>query len=240
MNLAKNIHYILLGCLMIFVLGNNTNASDESSPLLLLTDSVKSVDGLIEEWALHTRERLTEEKPDDAVRRLQTNLTGWKIGSANRDENVQFTAARTKGTVHQKVQVVSSDTDGGVVYVLYSVTAADEEEMRTFLAQELKPTYSQIFHSTPQIFTCIKGKFDDKLEEVLPNQLSKLLSSWEAEKKEAVFEKNFYSLSAYSTHFISSLSLPDHEMNVQVGLRKDQRGEGTNFVIGTPLITIEY
>ncbi|WP_191991793.1 YwmB family TATA-box binding protein [Bacillus aerolatus] len=240
MNLVNNLKYILLFCFIVFLFGNNTNAGNKSDPLLLLTDSVKDVEGTIEEWALHTREQLTEEESEDAARFLQTYLSDWKVLFTDKKENVMFTAVHSHGTVQQQVKIVSSGTAGSVAYVLYSVTATDEEEMREFLAKDFESAYSHIFHSTPQVFTCIKGKFDDKLEEVLPNQLSHLLSGWEAEKKEVVSEKDFYSLTAFSDQFSSSLLLPDNEMNVQVGLRKKQEGAGTNFVIGTPIITIEY
>ncbi|WP_049665272.1 YwmB family TATA-box binding protein [Bacillus sp. FJAT-27231] len=239
MNLLKNRYYMLLGCFIVLLMGNNTSAGGESGSLLLLTDSVKSVGGSIEEWTLHTRERL-EEEPDEAVHRLQSVLTEWQVTSPSTMNNKGYTLEYVQGTVHQRVQIVSSDTAGGVAYVLYSVAATDEKEIRSFLAKEFQSTYSQIFHRKPQVFTCIKGKFDDKLEEVLSNQLHKLLSSWKAEKREAISEKNFYSLSIYSERFRSHLPLSDDEMNVQVGLRKKQRGTETNFVIGTPLITIEY
>ncbi|MEK4027729.1 YwmB family TATA-box binding protein [Pseudobacillus sp. FSL P4-0506] len=239
MNLLKSRYYLLIVCFIVFLMGNNTTASGEGSSLLLLTDSVNGVNGSIEEWTLHTRERLTEE-PDVAAHRLQAFLTEWKVTSLDTANTHGYLFEHTQGTVQQRIQVISSDTAGGVAYMLYSVTAADEKEIRSFLAKEFQSTYSQIFHRTPQIFTCIKGKFDGTLEEVLSNQLDKLLSNWKAEKREAVSETDFYSLSIYSERFTSNLPLSDHEMNVQVGLRKKQRGTETNFVIGTPLITIEY
>lgn len=61
MNLVKYRYFILLSCFILFLMGNKTSAGDEDGVLLLLTDSVKRVDGSIEEWTLHTRERLTEE-----------------------------------------------------------------------------------------------------------------------------------------------------------------------------------
>ncbi|WP_082028016.1 YwmB family TATA-box binding protein [Bacillus badius] len=239
MNLLKKRYYVLLGCFIVILLGNNTMADSESKPLLLLTDSVKGVDGSIEEWTLHTRERLTE-KPDEAANRLHASLTGWQESAFNKGNTDGYIFEHTQGSVQQKIEIVSSDTAGGVAYMLYSVTAADEEEIRAFFSKEFAATYSQIFHGKPRVFTCIKGKFDGTLEEVLSNQLSTLLSGWKAEKREAVSEKNFYSLSMYSERFGSDLPLSKREMNVQVGLRKKQRGSETNFVIGTPLITIEY
>lgn len=239
MNLVKNRYYMLLGCFIVLLTGNITSAGGESGSLLLLTDSVKGVGGSIEEWTLHTRERLTEE-PDKMANSLQAYLPGWKVTSPSAMNTNGYIFEYTQGTVHQKIQIVSSDTAGGVAYVLYSVKAADEKEIRAFLAKEFQTTYSQIFHGKPQVFTCIKGKFDDKLEEVLSNQLYKLLLDWKAQKREEVSEKNFYSLSIYSERFVSNLPLLNDEMNVQVGLRKKQRGTATNFVIGTPLITIEY
>lgn len=239
MNLLKKRYYLLLGCFVVFLMGNNTSAGGESGSLLLLTDSVKDVNGSIEEWTLHTRERLTEE-PDVAAHRLQVLLAEWKVTSLDTGNTHGYLLEHSQGTVQQRIQIVASDTAGGVAYMLYSVTAADEKEIRSFLATDFQTTYSQIFHRKPQVFTCIKGKFDGTLEEVLSNQLYKLLSNWKAAKREAISEKNFYSLSIYSERFASNLPLSDHEMNVQVGLRKKQRGTETNFVIGTPLITIEY
>ncbi|KKB36536.1 YwmB family TATA-box binding protein [Bacillus thermotolerans] len=239
MKLVKLGKYLLVFCFIIWLFGNRIDASGSENQLLLLTDSVKSVEGNIEEWMLHTREPLKEREPDDVIRSLKRYLAEWEILPLH-DNEVLFAAVHSQGTVKQKVQVISPDTAGGVAYVLYSASATDEEEMRSFLTKNFSSTYSHIFHSEPQVFACVKGFFNGRLEMLLSNQLFRLLSNWEIEEKTVVSEQDFYSLTAFSKQFPAGFSLLDNEMNVQVGLRESQKGSKTNFVIGTPIITIEY
>jgi pantothenate kinase-related protein Tda10 len=101
-------------------------------------------------------------------------------------------------------------------------------------------TYSQIFNNSPQIFSCVTGNFDGTMKEVLSNEIFSFFSALNAKEVEAVSEDDFYSLSAYSERLKEKISLPTQQMNLQIGLRKNGLGAGTNFVIGTPIITTEY
>ncbi|MEW8972031.1 MAG: YwmB family TATA-box binding protein, partial [Mesobacillus sp.] len=66
------------------------------------------------------------------------------------------------------------------------------------------------------------------------------LKAFQAEEVEGAEEESFISTSAVSPLFDKSLS-NDHEMNMQLGLRKtDRLGAKTTLVVGTPIITIEY
>ncbi|WP_157796293.1 YwmB family TATA-box binding protein [Bacillus xiapuensis] len=229
---------ILFICFIAMIYGNNTTAGSQIDSLLVLTDAVQKENGHIEEWSIHIREHLTAEESEAAAAKLQSYLSGWTFSKGNEME--WLTAKQEEQKLRQKFQLLSTDAADDTYILQYTVTSADEKQIRTFIKQQLEEIMLEIFHKNPRVFTCLKGSFDGKIEEVLPNQLRALVTGLEAKELEAVTEKGFYSVSAYSKLFNESLPLPSHQMNLQIGLRKKGLGAETNFVIGTPIITVEY
>lgn len=67
-----------------------------------------------------------------------------------------------------------------------------------------------------------------------------MMTALNAKETEALKEDDLYSISAYSKQFSQSLPLKEKRMNLQIGLREEQLDANTSFVIGTPIITVEY
>lgn len=97
-----------------------------------------------------------------------------------------------------------------------------------------------LFDKKPVIFSCIKGEFNENFHEFTHQSLNGLLQSFQAEEIDSLKERDFYSISAKSSLFAQTLSFTENKMNIQIGLRKNALGPGTTFVIGTPILTIEY
>ena len=108
------------------------------------------------------------------------------------------------------------------------------------LDMEINKKISDIFRGKPTIFSCIKGEFSDKMNETLPYKVNHLLNAFQAKKVEALEEDDFISTSAYTPLFEERIDNSEKEMNVQIGLRTQDMGGKTTFVVGTPIITIEY
>ncbi|MFK4998774.1 YwmB family TATA-box binding protein [Bacillus sp. N9] len=53
-------------------------------------------------------------------------------------------------------------------------------------------------------------------------------------------ESDFYSISAKSLRLNQPIAFTENGLNMQIGLRKTGSGSRTSFVIGTPILTIEY
>lgn len=162
------------------------------------------------------------------------------LGPKNTNSNESsYSAVSTKGNIRQTIQIVSNENEQS--YVLYTVEGSDlKKENLSFIHGGFEENYSKIFSHHPLVFSCIKGKFNGKLKEVLSNQVSSMMTALNAKETEALKEDNLYSISAYSKQFSQSLPLKEKRMNLQIGLREEQLDANTSFVIGTPIITVEY
>ncbi|WP_338751972.1 YwmB family TATA-box binding protein [Bacillus sp. FJAT-52991] len=240
MKMSRAIKCLVLIGFIITVYGNSTIAESDSNHLLRLTEDVQKENGHIEEWTVHTRERLNKQEMKKVALKLQEYLSEWTFTADEKDDKEVFSASHSTGKLRQQFQIVSTGQQEGHYFLLYTVISTDEDQIRTFMKREFAKNYSQFFQESTRVFTCIKGSFDGTLKGVLSKQFSGLINGWKAKKLEVVSEENFYSLSAYSEHFNQGLPLPSHQMNVQIGLRKNRSGAKTNFVIGTPIITTEY
>ncbi|MBM7648369.1 hypothetical protein JOC78_001311 [Bacillus ectoiniformans] len=219
--------------------GNSTIAQDQTG-LLQMTDEVKKQEGKINEWMIHTREKTSREQMNDVIRKIKTLFPNWEYSDVQKSKKDRLVAVHSNGHIQQQIKLSYDSDYQAAAYLIYTVKITDESALRKFMDEQFDQTYSQIFNNTPPIFTCIQGEFGGKLEEVLQNQISTLLLVWKAKKIEDISESGFYSLSAFSERFKETLPLPSQQMNLQIGLRETGLGAGTNFVIGTPIITIEY
>ena len=68
-----------------------------------------------------------------------------------------------------------------------------------------------------------------KLNEFLDFNLEGFLQTLQAKEIESLKEREFYSISAYSSLFVQTIHLTDQDMNMQIGLRKNRLGPGTSF-----------
>ncbi|WP_203363507.1 YwmB family TATA-box binding protein [Bacillus sp. REN10] len=240
MKMSRAMTIVMLMSFMVMVYGNDIIAESHSNDLLRLTEDVQKENGRIEEWTVHTRERLNKQEMKEVALKLQQYLSEWTFTMNAKEDQEVLTAHQSTEKLHQKLQIVSSGQQDGHYFLLYTITSTDEQRIKTFMKREFVKIYSQFSQDSTRVFTCVKGSFDGKIKEVLSNEFSGLINGWKARELEVVSEEDFYSMSAYSERFEQDLPLPLHQMNIQIGLRKNGSGAKTNFVIGTPIITTEY
>ncbi|MEJ9150993.1 MULTISPECIES: YwmB family TATA-box binding protein [Bacillus] len=235
------IFVIIIGIMgfSIVLLGKNTIAVNPKPEIETLANLAESMNGTISSWSLHTREPIQSEKIGQTVRKLQAEFSHWAWSKNTNSNESSYSAVSTKGNIRQTIQIVSNENEQS--YVLYTVEGSDlKKENLSFIHGGFEENYSKIFIHHPLVFSCIKGKFNGKLKEVLSNQVSSMMTALNAKETEALKEDDLYSISAYSKQFSQSLPLKEKRMNLQIGLREEQLDANTSFVIGTPIITVEY
>jgi len=238
----KKIPFILsiFGIIGFIVLqaGNKTTVADANHEIKTLASVLQDENILITGWSVYARETLEEENVDRLVRDLKTQLPNWTWEGSNGE----ITAISKSAELQEKIKIVSTDTNGPIhTYVMYEVRGHYwNKNTETFLNKNLPGRIFDIFRGNATTFSCIEGEFNDKIKSALPVYKSKLLKAFKAEEVEGLEEETFISTSAVSPLFDKSLS-NEHEMNMQLGLRKTERlGAKTTLVVGTPIITIEY
>ncbi|MCM3574481.1 YwmB family TATA-box binding protein [Mesobacillus subterraneus] len=238
----KKIPFILsiFGIIGFIVLqaGNKTTVADANHEIKTLASVLQDENILITGWSVYARETLEEENVDRLVRDLKTQLPNWTWEGSNGE----ITAISKSAELQEKIKIVSTDTNGPIhTYVMYEVRGRYwNKNTETFLNKNLPGRIFDIFRGNATTFSCIEGEFNDKIKSALPVYKSKLLKAFKAEEVEGLEEETFISTSAVSPLFDKSLS-NEHEMNMQLGLRKTERlGAKTTLVVGTPIITIEY
>ncbi|MFT9600686.1 YwmB family TATA-box binding protein [Mesobacillus sp.] len=238
----KKIPFILsiFGIIGFIVLqaGNKTTVADADHEIKTLASVLQDENILITGWSIYARETLEEENVEDLVKELKVQLPNW---TWNR-RNGELTAVSNSSEIQEKIKIVSTDTNGPIhTYVMYEVRGQHwNKNTETFLNKNLPGRIFDIFRGNATTFSCIEGEINDKIKSALPVYKTKLLEAFQAEEVEGLEEDSFISTSAVSPLFDNSLS-NDHEMNLQLGLRKtDRLGAKTTLVVGTPIITIEY
>ncbi|UYZ21860.1 YwmB family TATA-box binding protein [Mesobacillus jeotgali] len=238
----KKIPFILsiFGIIGFIVLqaGNKTTVADANHEIKTLASVLQDENILITGWSVYARETLEEENVDRLVRDLKAQLPNWTWEGSDGE----ITAVTNSPELQEKIKIVSTDTNGPIqTYVMYEVRGRYwNKNTETFLNKNLPGRIFDIFRGNATTFSCIEGEFNDKIKSALPVYKSKLLKAFKAEEVEGLEEETFISTSAVSPLFDKSLS-NEHEMNMQLGLRKTERlGAKTTLVVGTPIITIEY
>lgn len=223
---------------IMFQVGNNTIVADSEQDLVKLVSVLQDEHILVNEWSLYSREIVENKKQDEVVSDLKGQFADWTWT----ESEGQMTAISTSPNYTQEIKVVTTQTNGqSSTYVMYEVKGKGwDKPSEVFVTKEWQGNLLNIFNGKPSSFSCVKGEFGDKMDKALPVYMNGLLDAFGAEEIEALEEEQFLSTSAFSPLFSGTIS-EDHDMNLQLGLRKpDGMGGNTTLVVGTPIITIEY
>ncbi|MBS4178068.1 YwmB family TATA-box binding protein [Lederbergia citrea] len=233
------------GFIIIFI-GNNTNAAQISTDVDKLAQLIKSHNGAIIEWSLYARESVYLSSKDEWLtkgQQLEEQYPDMQWSTSFATDTVSIIGYIDHGAFSETIKIISTDKNRqSSSYIIYEAKGSswDTKETANQVAQAVNPKVDALFDKKPIIFSCIKGEFSEELNEFRRFSLDGFLQSLQAKEIESVKEGDFYSLSGYSSLFAQSLSLPNQQMNMQIGLRKNEMGPGTTIVVGTPILTIEY
>jgi len=238
--------FILIIGFIIMVNGNNTNANQKAIDIKKMAKVIDENNGTIIEWSLYARdsvyfplsgnEWLTQK---DKLEDQFPTMKWTAFTESGKDSIVGFI---DHGPFSETIKMLSIDKNGQTsTYVIYEARGADwNSDIANSLSELSNDKIDLLFEGKPVIFSCIKGEFNEELNEFLHLSLDEFLHTLQATEIESVKEREFYSISVYTSLFAQILSLPNTKMNMQIGLRKNEMGTGTIFVVGTPIITIEY
>lgn len=226
--------------------GNKTTVADARQDLHTLASRLQDEHILIKKWSLYSRETLesvkSEEDRENLVEEIKDKFSSWSWTETKNEEQHIVTATDVSSHFNESIKIISSGSNGqNHTYILYEVKGDSwDKRSESFLDEDLPARLADIFQSSPETFSCVEGVIGDKMDEALPIYMNGLLKAFDATEIEALEEETFMSTSAYSPLFAGHLS-KDHDMNLQLGLRKpDGMGGKTTIVVGTPIITIEY
>ncbi|GIN86518.1 membrane protein [Heyndrickxia sporothermodurans] len=247
--MKKNIVILLILSIIVSfayeIIGKRTVSANLSSDIDVIMDKIKRTNGKVTGWSLYTRESINVSSENDWIHQVDL----LKMRFSNMSWNVEKEKNRlvAVGYIKRKdyvesIKFLSTPTnDLYSSYLIYELKGTHwNKQMAQNLKEKIDGKLDVLYSEKPVIFSCIKGEFSDKIDKVLSSEVSQILTSLNANEKEALKEKDFYSISAYSPKLMESIPTKDNQMNLQIGLRKTGMGANTSFVIGTPIITIEY
>jgi TATA-box binding len=227
---------------IIFQTGNKATDANGLEELPAISEILQAENIMIHEWSLYAREKMDAALQDDKAKELMEQFPDWEWSTSSDAKHKEYTAISASSEFQETIQLVSNpENHQAPAYVIYEVkgpswgTNAD-----IFLKKEISERMSDIFRGNATIFSCIKGKFNDKIETALPDNVNRLLKAFNGKEIEALKEDKFISVSAYSPHFTTSIKKNNDRMNLQIAVRNDGLGDITTVVVGTPIITIEY
>ncbi|MGD6802240.1 YwmB family TATA-box binding protein [Rossellomorea vietnamensis] len=231
-------------CFTIVISGKYTIASTHPLDIERLADAVTESDGRITEWSLYARENLnfsTDKGFTTYVESMQRENPDFRWEYTQNNESLEFKGLIEHASGVEMIKVVTTKDDNHQSYVLYEFRGNKWDHLtKQFIQNHSLPKLKNHFAGEPFIFSCIKGEFSDTLDGVLSKQSNKLLSILEANELESLKENDFYSISAFSNKFEQFVPTDHQNMNLQLGLRKKGLGTQTTFVIGTPILMVEY
>jgi hypothetical protein len=235
-------HILMLLCIVtvIFLYGFQTMSKGKSNG-----DNISQIvevydkNGIeVESWGMYTRETLNMGSLQDAVAYIEE-----KLGTLQWEMNDKKSVALIHHSTHTERIVLATThaKNEKKIQLMYEVKGdkSDKKEWEA-LSKVIRKQIDNIFPVYPIIFSCVKGVFGDKIEGVLQKQAQNLLTDFQAESIESLDEGTFVSVSAYTKKWNDALPTKKDKMNLQLGIRQDEKSEKTTITVGTPIITSEY
>ncbi|MGE8207055.1 YwmB family TATA-box binding protein [Heyndrickxia sp. NPDC080065] len=227
------------------IVGKKSVSAKVSSDLELLADEINRQSGKITEWSLYTREAIDVSSKTEWINQVESfkqQFPNMKWNEFTKGNQLTLEGYFKEKRYVETIKFLSTPTKKNYPsYLIYEIKGTHwNKKIAVDINEKIGSKLDALYIHKPVIFSCIKGEFSDKIDKVLLSEMNHLLTSLNAHEKEALKEKDFYSISAYSKKLLQSIPTKDNQMNLQIGLRKTGLGANTSFVIGTPIITIEY
>jgi len=217
------------------------------SDLNKIMDVVLKNNGSLTEWSIFAREDLVssnEVEIEEMKKSWQKQFSQFTWNEERTSSSWKVIGTNTNDDLHyqEKLQItlnLKSNTLQG--FVLYELKGSEwNEKTENLITEKHKETINHIFPIKPIIFSTVKGEFSDMMELDVSLKALELNKELNGEVVEQLSEKNFVSLTAKSSSFTQALKSTKGQFNVQIALRKNVQEGNTNFVVGTPILTIEY
>lgn len=246
--MGRNLNIFLIGFVLFSYafLGKITNAVETNSQLSAIAHAIEKQRGSIIEWSLHTRETNAFSSREELLKKANFISKAfqqfhWEMTENEKDIKM---AGVSKAKTYVETIKLSSVYKNNTYYVNVSYDLKGEKHESVISLQKIEQNYmkkvSKLYNKKPTVFSCIKGSFNDKIDNAFPYYTNALLNELHATETESLKESEFYSISAYSPHMTQHIQTKNDKMNMQIGVRKNKTGDKIIAVIGTPILTIEY
>ncbi|MFD3446658.1 YwmB family TATA-box binding protein [Microbacteriaceae bacterium 4G12] len=224
-----------LGSIVFFV-GYYNNANGAQDKIGRMTAVLETHGAVVEGWTwlakeenesvydIHTFQQLLQtikEKANAGEWNVEKTEAGYKAEAIKKFPNYQERLVVTWTKVNTKHKT----------FISYEVNGTKWDP-------NIRKKADEIFSQKPTIYTCVRGVLNDKIEGVLLNQANEILESFDAKPIEALQERAFVSVSAYTGEWSDALIVNREKMNMQVAIRYADNKK--IVVLGTPIITSEY
>lgn len=227
--------YLLLKIIIVlyFITYMNENRKIE---LEQLASVVQDTNGIINEWSLYAREPIelsTNKQVIEKATGLQKQFPEMNWSKIETNQSVKWIGQQTIAEVTETITLIYSKNEQS--FLLYQLAGRGHPSKNVYDTKRL----NTIFMTEPDAFSCVKGVFIEGFAEASKYTIDEIIYKLQAMEMESLREENFISISAYSPSFTHAIPLEENEMNVQLALRQMNEGE-TEFIIGTPILVIEY
>ncbi|WP_062108484.1 YwmB family TATA-box binding protein [Bacillus niameyensis] len=243
----KKLYFILFVCficLTTIFYGNRTSANPILKDMNELAETMEHLHGEMIEWSLYAREPIyfnTKDEWSDKKVQLMTDFPDFNWTFSEETNTLQGVNDSLPSFSMIIKLIVNGENIYSPSYISYELKGSDwNSETNHTVSESASEQLNKLFSKEPVLFSCIKGEFNETSEEFMNVSLNEFLNSLNAEEIESIKEQEFQSISAYSSLLTQNLSFTDKQMNMQIGMRKNDLGTGTTVVVGTPILTIEY
>lgn len=239
-------------CTLLFVFILNTFEKEakvtNEFDLNKMNEVVIKHNGKITEWSIFAREELTNidtQQLEEIFSQLMSQFPQFLWTKDINSDRINITGTVSDQSLRyvENLQIVANLNEKNIIhgFILYEIKGTKwNKNVQHVIKVKLDDISSNIFHKTTVFFSCLKGEFGDKIDGVIAKKSKEMVNDFKGKIIEKLEEKDFTSLTVQSPYFSYEMQTENGSFNVQIALRENGIDEKTTFVIGTPIITIEY
>ncbi|WP_050632231.1 YwmB family TATA-box binding protein [Bacillus andreraoultii] len=232
--------------IFILIFSSKESVVANYSDLNKIVDVISKHNGSIEEWSILAREEFIFSKADmdNTVKNWRKSFPHLNWSEQLNQERVTIigTSSNEENPYVETVQLISEKKGNQFQgFILYERKGENwNEHVQEMIDERNRTILPDVFHKTPSFFSCIKGEFDGMIDKALLEKSIELQSEFNGKIVENLVENDFVSLTVNSPQFKEKIPTKNGSFNLQISLRNTGNDNKTTFVIGTPILTIEY
>ncbi|WAA12161.1 YwmB family TATA-box binding protein [Fervidibacillus halotolerans] len=242
----KSIFLTVFVFIFIFILFTKDRALvANDSDLNKIMDVIDENEGKVTEWQLIAREPIAisiEQRlgQKEKWERQYPEFT-WKEREEKGEWVILGEYIAPDDLYKETIQIVTTRLNSMYEgFILYELKGTKwTEHIRLTTEKKVNHFFPQLFRKTPSLFACMTGVFNDMMDIAAMEKALNINELLQGEIVEKLEEKHFVSLTSRSPYFSNELTANEKTFNVQISVRKNDRGDAV-FAIGTPILTIEY
>lgn len=233
--------------ILILIFSNKEGLVANHTEMNKMVEVIEKNNGTITEWSILAREELPK---GISISDLEHMTKDWQrdYTHLNWDQVLEYDRYVLTGSFssnnHHYVEELKiiADVNNTTIqgFIIYELKGTKwNNDIQNIVSTESANIMSNLFQKTSKIFSCIKGDFNGNMNTVVHERANELNKEFNGKIVEKLEEENFISLTVNSPHFSNEMPTENGTFDLQIAIREDLDNKST-FVIGTPLLTIEY